>query len=80
MANYPYATMCVVRAFMLLLGVNSSGLTFRIRIPPTSDPEETRVQVQDERLDWLFKTYGSKTKIPAALTCVDIAGLTRGAS
>lgn len=46
----------------------------------TIDPEETRVQVQDERLDWLFKTYGSKTKIPAALTCVDIAGLTRGAS
>lgn len=34
----------------------------------------------DERLDWLHETYSSKKKIPAFLTCVDIAGLTRGSS
>jgi ribosome-binding ATPase YchF (GTP1/OBG family) len=42
--------------------------------------EEARVQVPDWRVDWLAETYKSKTKIPAVLTCFDIAGLTKGAS
>jgi obg-like ATPase 1 len=31
-------------------------------------------------VDWLAETYKSKSKIPAVLTCFDIAGLTKGAS
>lgn len=42
--------------------------------------EEARVPVPDWRVDWLHQTYQSKTKIPAFLTCTDIAGLTRGAN
>ena len=34
----------------------------------------------DWRIDWLFETYKSSVKIPAFLTCTDIAGLTKGAS
>lgn len=44
------------------------------------DPEEARVQVPDERFDWLCKTYAPKSEVPAALTIIDIAGLTAGAS
>merc|ERR1712093_801629 len=46
----------------------------------TIDPEEARVPVPDWRIDWLHETYKSSVKIPAFLTCTDIAGLTKGAS
>ncbi|WWD17934.1 GTP-binding protein YchF [Kwoniella shandongensis] len=46
----------------------------------TIDPEEARIPVPDERFDWLASVYKPKTTIPAFLTCIDIAGLTAGAS
>ncbi|GAA5842300.1 hypothetical protein JCM11251_003978 [Rhodosporidiobolus azoricus] len=46
----------------------------------TIEPEEARVSVPDERFDWLCETYKPSSKIPAFLTCVDLAGLTKGAS
>lgn len=46
----------------------------------TIDPEETRVPVPDERFEWLCRTYKPKNEVPAFLTCIDIAGLTAGAS
>ncbi|KAI7892306.1 GTP-binding protein YchF [Mucor mucedo] len=46
----------------------------------TIDPSEARVEVPDDRLDWLVKTYEPKRTTPAHLTVVDIAGLVRGAS
>ncbi|KAK0494887.1 P-loop containing nucleoside triphosphate hydrolase protein [Armillaria luteobubalina] len=46
----------------------------------TIDPEEARVPVPDERFEWLYETYKPGSKIPAFLTCIDIAGLTAGAS
>ncbi|GAA5806940.1 hypothetical protein MFLAVUS_000289 [Mucor flavus] len=46
----------------------------------TIDPSEARVEVPDERLDWLVKAYEPKRTTPAHLTIVDIAGLVRGAS
>ncbi|KAF9159223.1 hypothetical protein DFQ27_005458 [Actinomortierella ambigua] len=46
----------------------------------TIDPEEARVAVPDERLDWLVDLYKPTHRIPAWLTCIDIAGLVKGAS
>ncbi|WVW82262.1 GTP-binding protein YchF [Kwoniella bestiolae CBS 10118] len=46
----------------------------------TIDPEEARIPVPDERFDWLCQLYKPVSKVPAFLTCVDIAGLTAGAS
>ncbi|GAA5951074.1 hypothetical protein JCM8115_005047 [Rhodotorula mucilaginosa] len=46
----------------------------------TIEPEEARVSVPDERFDWLVQLYKPKSEVPAFLTCVDIAGLTKGAS
>jgi len=46
----------------------------------TIDPTETRVQVEDERFDWLCETRKPKSSIKAFLTIVDIAGLIKGAS
>ncbi|ODN84200.1 GTP-binding protein YchF, partial [Cryptococcus amylolentus CBS 6039] len=46
----------------------------------TIDPEEARIPVPDERFDWLASVYKPTNKIPAFLTCIDIAGLTAGAS
>ncbi|GAA5886117.1 hypothetical protein JCM16303_000048 [Sporobolomyces ruberrimus] len=46
----------------------------------TIEPEETRVPVPDTRFDWLCEQYKPSSKVPAVLTCVDIAGLTKGAS
>ncbi|TFK98011.1 P-loop containing nucleoside triphosphate hydrolase protein [Pterulicium gracile] len=46
----------------------------------TIDPEEARIPVPDERFDWLVKTYKPSSVVPAFLTCIDIAGLTAGAS
>ncbi|KAK0195882.1 P-loop containing nucleoside triphosphate hydrolase protein [Armillaria mellea] len=46
----------------------------------TINPEEARIPVPDERFEWLYETYKPGSKIPAFLTCIDIAGLTAGAS
>lgn len=46
----------------------------------TIDPEETKVPVPDERFTWLCQLYKPKSEVPAFLTCIDIAGLTAGAS
>lgn len=45
-----------------------------------SDPEEARIPVPDPRFDWLCDVYQPASKVPAFLTCIDIAGLTAGAS
>lgn len=46
----------------------------------TIDPEESRVAVPDARFDWLCAEYKPKSKVPAYLTVIDIAGLVKGAS
>ncbi|KAI0747330.1 P-loop containing nucleoside triphosphate hydrolase protein [Irpex lacteus] len=46
----------------------------------TINPEEARIPVPDERFDWLCEQYKPSSRVPAALTCIDIAGLTAGAS
>lgn len=42
----------------------------------TINPEEARIPVPDERFDWLCELYKPSSRVPAALTCIDIAGLT----
>lgn len=37
---------------------------------------EARIPVPDVRFNWLAETYKSNNRIPAFLTCIDIAGLT----
>ncbi|WFD08115.1 hypothetical protein MVES1_003484 [Malassezia vespertilionis] len=46
----------------------------------TIEPEEARVPVPDDRFLWLVDAYKPKSEVPAFLTCIDIAGLTAGAS
>ncbi|KAJ2918437.1 hypothetical protein MD484_g1911, partial [Candolleomyces efflorescens] len=46
----------------------------------TINPEEARIPVPDERFEWLCSVYKPASKVPAHLTCIDIAGLTAGAS
>ncbi|GAA5858464.1 hypothetical protein JCM1840_001218 [Sporobolomyces johnsonii] len=46
----------------------------------TIEPEEARVPVPDARFEELCNIYKPASKVPAFLTCVDIAGLTKGAS
>ncbi|KAJ3370481.1 hypothetical protein GGF31_004071 [Allomyces arbusculus] len=46
----------------------------------TIDPTEGRVAVPDPRFDFLCDLYQPKSKVPAYLTCIDIAGLVRGAA
>ncbi|KAG8933253.1 hypothetical protein FRC02_012239 [Tulasnella sp. 418] len=46
----------------------------------TINPEEARIPVPDARFDWLCDLYKPASKVPAFLTCIDIAGLTAGAS
>lgn len=51
--------------------------------PPSSatiEPEEARVPVPDDRFVWLCDKFKPKSEVPAFLTCIDIAGLTAGAS
>lgn len=42
----------------------------------TINPEEARVLVPDGRFDWLCDSYKPASRVPAVLTCIDIAGLT----
>ncbi|PAV16426.1 cytoplasmic [Pyrrhoderma noxium] len=46
----------------------------------TINPEEARIPVPDQRFEWLCDMYEPASKVPAFLTCIDIAGLTAGAS
>ncbi|GJE85672.1 YchF family ATPase [Phanerochaete sordida] len=46
----------------------------------TINPEEARIPVPDERFEWLCNFYKPASRVPAALTTIDIAGLTAGAS
>ncbi|KIJ51542.1 hypothetical protein M422DRAFT_26948 [Sphaerobolus stellatus SS14] len=46
----------------------------------TINPEEARIPVPDTRFEWLCETYKPSSRVPAFLTCIDIAGLTAGAS
>ncbi|KAG8908003.1 hypothetical protein FRB99_001169 [Tulasnella sp. 403] len=46
----------------------------------TINPEEARIPVPDARFEWLCDLYKPASKVPAFLTCIDIAGLTAGAS
>lgn len=38
--------------------------------------QEARIPVPDERFEWLCNLYKPVSRIPAFLTCIDIAGLT----
>ncbi|CBY19637.1 unnamed protein product [Oikopleura dioica] len=46
----------------------------------TIDPNEARVTVPDQRFDMLCEDHKPKSKIPAYLNVVDIAGLVKGAN
>jgi len=46
----------------------------------TIDPNEARVNVPDERFDWLCEYHKPASKVPPVLQVTDIAGLIRGAS
>jgi len=46
----------------------------------TIDPNEARVNVPDERYEWLVEYYKPASKVPAVLSVTDIAGLIKGAS
>ncbi|GJN09482.1 hypothetical protein PR202_ga27493 [Eleusine coracana subsp. coracana] len=45
----------------------------------TIEPNEARVNVPDERFDWLCQLYKPKSEVSAYLEITDIAGLIRGA-
>ena len=42
----------------------------------TINPEEARIPVPDTRFEWLCDVYKPVSRVPAFLTCIDIAGLT----
>lgn len=42
----------------------------------TINPEEARIPVPDARFEWLCDLYKPASRVPAFLTCIDIAGLT----
>jgi len=46
----------------------------------TIEPNEARVNVPDERFDWLVEFHKPASQVRAALSITDIAGLIRGAS
>jgi len=46
----------------------------------TIDPSVSRVEVQDERFDWLCEHFKPASKVPSFLQVTDIAGLVKGAA
>ena len=46
----------------------------------TIEPNEARINVPDDRYDWLVQHFKPASKVPANLKITDIAGLIRGAS
>jgi len=63
-----------------LLRHRCKTLTQPTRHSATIEPEEARVGLPDERFEWLCTLYKPASRVPAFLTCIDIAGLTAGAS
>ena len=47
-----------------------------MRPKPFLTLQEARIPVPDPRFDWLCETYKPSSRVPAHLTCIDIAGLT----
>jgi obg-like ATPase 1 len=66
-ANFPYATINPEGAFHIPPSFAS---------PNSDSPTEARIMVPDARFDWLVDLYKPASRVPAALTCIDIAGLT----
>jgi obg-like ATPase 1 len=46
----------------------------------TIDPNEARINIPDDRYNWLLQQYKPKSEVPACLEIWDIAGLIKGAS
>jgi len=46
----------------------------------TIDPSVSRVEVQDERFDWLCEHFKPASRVPSFLQVTDIAGLVKGAA
>eukprot|EP00736_Rhodelphis_marinus_P001397 Rmarinus@m.29907 len=46
----------------------------------TIEPSEARINIPDERFNWLCEKYAPKSMVSAFLTVTDIAGLVKGAS
>jgi len=46
----------------------------------TIDPNNARINIPDDRFDYLCEIYNPKSKVPAQFNITDIAGLVRGAS
>lgn len=46
----------------------------------TIEPNNARINIPDDRFNWLCSVYKPKSQVPAFLEVVDIAGLVRGAS
>ena len=46
----------------------------------TIEPNKAKVEVPDHRWEHLCSVYQPKSKVPASLTIVDIAGLVKGAA
>lgn len=46
----------------------------------TIDPNTARVNIPDERFNWLCDLYKPKSEVPAFIDIVDIAGLVKGAA
>lgn len=62
-------------------------MPFHALLPPpadfpfcTIDPNAARVNVPDDRFNWLCSLYKPKSAVSAFLDVVDIAGLVRGAA
>ena len=85
-ANFPYATIKWAPRFtsnLILLKLNYTSVALRhvfdSRRPagPFMIPwQEARIPVPDARFEWLCETYKPVSRVPAFLTCIDIAGLT----
>ena len=58
----------------------AAGGSLRHPRDPAHARHQSRVTVPDERFDWLCNQYKPKSKVPAFLEVVDIAGLVKGAS
>lgn len=65
---------------------SSFNLLSKLQVPAknvmfcTIDPNKAKVEVPDQRFDKLCEIYKPKSKVPASLNILDIAGLVKGAS
>jgi len=87
-ANFPYATINpeVNDPFICEVALKTQAQTSFYRfiwdfsdfiIPSdTCRSQEARIPVPDARFEWLCETYKPVSRVPAFLTCIDIAGLT----